>query len=257
MRPLQALAVAALLLANLATSATAQTVPWPNHAQGRALPRPSWVLAIPARRNADGSLTIWDRADEWTRSWRVPQTVNGLRIVTLLGDTEDRRSITPDAIDSMLVDQMRPVLSKYGAPALALAVNDGTSVAVAGYVPGSSAAWDWSGDASSIDEAHASAIGTIAELFSGEGAPAPAETTGTSVRILAYRQNPQTGGLDYRLTTYGDGAAVASTLNAVPGTAVVNLEQADDGSWTIEIQRAPEAPEIEVDLARYGVEFEE
>lgn len=231
--------------------------PWPIAAQGRSLPRPDWVLAIPARRQADGSLAIWDRNDDWTKEWRVPKVVDGLRIVTLLGDSEDRKRITPSAIDEMLVDQMRPVMDKYGAPALALIVTDGQSTAVAGYVPGWTAAWTDVPYAAGLPETHALSTAAISGMFSEPySQPLATDTGAEAVEIRAYRQNPETGGMDYKLVLHGTQDMLQYQLNTISsfaGTVVVNQQLIAADQLLVEITRNIGAGPLEADLAAYGL----
>lgn len=250
-----ALLCVALVSPEIGLAQSTPAAPWPYSAQGRSLPRPDWILAIPARRNADGSLAIWDRDDEWTKAWRVPQVIDGLRVVTLLGDSEDRRSITPEAIDQMLVDQMHPVMQKYGAPALALIVTDGQSTAVAGYVPGWQASWNEVDYAGNVVEGRHLSIAAISSMFSDPYQEQPTAAAAT-VTIDAYRQNPQSGGFDYRIVVRGGPEAVDQQLNLIasmPGTLVVNEQRLDDQSILAEIQRDPTVGPLETDLATYGI----
>jgi len=258
-----AMALVALLV--LCTPAAAQpspAAPWPIQAQGRALPRPDWVLAIPARRQADGSLSIWDRADEWTSAWRVPAVADGLRVVTLLGDTEDRRTITSAAIDGMMVDDLSKVLRKYGAPAMALVVTDGSSVAVAGYVPGWQASWEsvpWTGDTASTREL---SLDAIAGLFDGAGQASPqtdASASGMSgILIDAYRVDQSTGATDYRIIVYGTPQEIdfqLDTVAAMPGILILSETLVDGYSVIAEIRTVPTASggPLEMELPRYGL----
>lgn len=239
-----------------ALAQSTSAAPWPSSAQGRTLPRPDWVLAIPARRNDDGTLSIWERSDDWTREWRVPTVVDGLRVVTLLGDSEDRKRITPEAIDQMLVDQMEPVMAKYGAPALALVVTDGSSTAVAGYMPGWQASWDEVGHSSSLQETRTLAADVISAMFSDPySAPTPSGETG-GVHIQAFRQNPQTGGMDYRIVVMGSGEMIQYQLAAIaamPGTVIYGKQAVAEDSLLVELSRDPTAPALEDDLATFGL----
>lgn len=224
-------------------------------AQNRGLPRPDWVLAIPARRTADGGLVIWDRTDEWTRAWRVPRVIDGMRVVTLLGDSQDSRSITPAAIDGMLVDEMQVVLDKYGAPALALIVNDGASIAVAGYVPGWQASW--TSVASDLDPhvARDNSMDAIASLFDGRGNQTQPSQASTALEILAYRQNPSTGGLDYRILIRGDQSGAQAALDimaGIPNGNVIDVVRSEAG-YVVVVERFAGAQPFEYDLQAYGL----
>ena len=226
-----------LALAGLAPSgpdtghAAEAAAPWPASAQGRPLPRPAWVLVIPARRKPDGGLAIWERSDEWTRAWRVPKTVRGVSLVTLLGDAEDRRAVTAAAIDGMLVDSLAVVMRKYGAPALALAVTDGASVALAGYVPGHAASWVPAEGGPDLAETRARALPALAALFSAGGAPARAPAAeADTVEILALRDRDD-GGYDYRigLPPGLSGGGAEARLDGVAGLGVAEVARGPDG----------------------------
>lgn len=225
---------------------------WPNSAWERGLPRPQWVMAIPARRTTDGNLVIWDRRDEWSRAWRVPRIIDGMRIVTLMGDTQDSRSITPAAIDGMLVDEMQVVLEKYGAPALALIVNDGQNIAIAGYVKGWQASWTAISAEADVQESRERSIEAIGRLFNGAGVQNFTQPT-TAIEIIAYRQNQYTGGVDYRLSIQGKGAAAA--VDILAGMQNGNLVEAtrDRDGFVVTIERFPGAPSLENDLQTYGL----
>lgn len=139
-----ALAATALYLTLASTSPSVAVPPqgdWPEYAYGHTLDRPDWVLLVAARRHEDGSISIWDRDDPWTRLWTVPSIEGGLRVVGLMGDSEDGRYIDARSVDAMIVDEMRPVMDKYGARALALVVTSTEGIALAAWSPGSRATW--------------------------------------------------------------------------------------------------------------------
>lgn len=244
-----------LFLCGMGSTSGQSTVPWPDQAYERGLPRPDWVLAIPARRASDGSLTIWDRNDPWTSAWRVPITVDGLRIVTLFGDTEDRRSITPDAIDGMLVDQMQPVMEKYGAPALALIVDDGSGIALAGYVPGYPASWTLAAETADTEETRKASADLLASLFNG-AVTAPVQVVEYGVVINAYRQDEFTGETDYRVTVSGSWEQINAQLDAIsimPSTSIVSEAALSETQVEAVVRRAPGATPFESDLGYYGL----
>jgi hypothetical protein len=224
-------ALAALAIPEPARAADA-AAPWPTSAQGRALPRPAWVLVIPARRRSDGTLSIWERTDAWTRAWRVPKNVRGIGLVTLLGDAEDRRAVTAAAIDGMMVDSLSVVMRKYGAPALALAVTDGSSVALAGYVPGYAASWIPADAGPDLAETRSRTLPILASLFSSGGAPppkAPAEEA-DAVEIVALRDRDD-GGVDYRIALPPglSGGGAEARLDGVAGLSVTEVTRGRDG----------------------------
>ena len=199
-----------ILLATLAVlSATpALAVPpqgdWPEHAYGHTLHRPDWVLLVAARRHADGSITIWDRDDPWTRLWTVPSIEGGLRVVGLMGDSEDARHIDARSVDGMIVDEMRPVMDKYGAQALALVVASDDGIALAAWRPGSRATWR-SLPAAEGAEARSVVVQGILETFSTASAReaptvavmAPSTPTGPTRRIALVGERSDGDTWDY------------------------------------------------------------
>ena len=97
---------------------------WPQDARGGSLRKPAWVLVVPAKRQDDGSLLVWDRNDSWVRQWIVPaKTPKGLRTVAIVGDSEDKRLVAATQIDNMQSSALRQISRKYNAPAIALAVS--------------------------------------------------------------------------------------------------------------------------------------
>ena len=222
-----------------ATPASAQAAAaWPSTAQGRPLPRPAWVLVIPARRTSKG-LSIWARDDDWTRAWRVPRLVGGLRIVTLFGDAEDRRSITADAFDGMIIDSMEIVRRKYDAPAIALAVIDGNEAAVAGWAPGWPASWEPSDASGDVATSHEAAVRALSALFSGgRGTDSPSGDTpaatgagAISAVFEAYRQVGD-GTVDYKVKLSGsDDTAIEAALTRLArnGDLEISVESQANG----------------------------
>ena len=244
-----ALAAAFLALSPAGAADGSPAAPWPERAEGRALPSVPWVLVVPARRLPGGELVIWDRADPWTLAWRVPRVLGGLRMVTLFGDAEDRRAVTPAAIDGMVISSLGVVQRKYGAPALALAVTDGEGVAVAGYVPGWPASWK--GVQAGAD-AREAAVAALASMFGGAGGrgaapdggradladadPEPAPAEGPAAEVEASRSGP--AGVEYRLRVAGGERALAR-LSSVPGVTV--LDRGDGRHVRVGYDGDPEA----------------
>ena len=228
---------------------------WPTYAQGQGLGRPDWVLVVPARRHDDGSVTLWDRSDPWTREWAVPAIIDGLRIVTLIGDDQDARTLTGRSIDEMITDEMQPLMAKYAAPALALVVRSSEGVAVAAWRPGYRASWDRSiGEGSD----HASATETILRLFGSGGTPmadAPqpfdsetvARTTTTAPRVVLAGERFEGDRWDYLLDLVHvdrlDRGRVLSALETISiepaevvqgGRVIITLGANDDPFASIE-----------------------
>lgn len=248
------LAIFALTSICWATQASAlePAAPWPQQAQSRPLPRPSWIMVVPARRLPDGTLTVWDRADPWTKAWRVPRTIQGLRTVSLLGDTEDRRSITAAAIDGMLVDSLDVVMRKYGAPAIALAVTDGQSVAMAAWVPGWSASWEPVQVGSSVEETRERALSTLSGMLKTGVARPRSPDAGAEASIDAFRPKAG-GGNEYRVTIRSQTALqdALSALTRIRG-ASVGVEARDASTATVVIGLDPGSPGLEQELAALG-----
>lgn len=198
--------------------------PWPERARGRSLPRPAWILVIPASRDAQGRLSVWNRDEDWTKSWRVPSIEGRTRIVTLMGDSEDLRTITADAFDGMEIAPIERVMRKYGAPAIALAVEAEESAAIAVYVPGYAASWNAVEKGETAASTHRQAVATIAEMISsGQGAVPTTETVSApetdTIGIMAWRPSPDGYGAEFRLELTGSDRI----LNAVSSLPAVTM----------------------------------
>ncbi len=262
-------AILALLLLDPAAARASAAAPWPARAEGRSLPREPWVLVVPARRTADGGLVIWERDDPWTKEWRVPRVVDGLRVVTLFGDAEDRRSVTPAAIDGMLIASLGIVQRKYGAPAIALAVTDGAEVAVAGYVPGWPASWKGVAAGDGEEAARDAAVHALAGMFKGGGrpsvgdeprepgdeakSPSPVATAAAAVAVIAQRDAPD-GGAEYRVAVSGaDAAGAVRRLGAIPGVSLVDDASPSDGGLRVRLRFAGGVDDLERALRSAGL----
>lgn len=274
-RTITRLALAAAIAVTPVARALAQgsAAPWPSQAEGRPLPREPWVLVVPARRMADGSLSIWERDDPWTKAWRVPRVFDGLRVVTLFGDAEDRRNVTSAAIDGMVIASLGLVQRKYGAPAIALAVTDGAEVAVAGYVPGSQASWQGVSAGAGDAEARENAVRTLAAMFRASSAqltrgadgreaarpdaPAPdvvATDPPATVTVRAYRASPE-GGTEFRVTlSDGDARAALARISGVEGLTVVRDSDAGEGRRSVTLRLDGDADALEAALTRAGLD---
>ena len=162
----------------------------------------------------------------------MPRLVGGVRMVSLLGDAEDRRSITADAIDGMMVSSLDVVVRKYGAPAIALAVTDGRSVAVAGYAPGYAASWQPVYDASDPVEAQRRSVETLASMFGGNAGPAAVATEATAPSydadiVDAIERTDGTYDYVLSLSVRGQGPDdIALRLEALPGARLKAIEGA-------------------------------
>jgi len=174
---------------------------WPQDARGGSLKRPAWVLVVPAKRQEDGSLLVWDRNDSWVRQWIVPEkTPKGLRTVAIVGDSEDKRLVAAAQIDNMQSSALRQIARKYNAPAIALAVSAGDEQVVAAWVPGFNATWDYTAGGF---ESRKASLETIDQLFSGEAVMTSGFGEGqeqaAEVSVLAERFNEQTQAMEYRV----------------------------------------------------------
>lgn len=173
--------------------------------------------------------------------WRAPASIDGLRIVPLFGDDEDKRSVTAESIDGMMVDSLERVMRKYGAPAVALAVTDGRSVALAGWVPGYAASWEPSDVHQDPVQTKGQALTILSGMFRSGGASqsprtqpekAPEATGAGDVQIEAYRPGAD-GATEYRLILLPPPAAIVDQalerLRAIPGLQVVSSEPYAEG----------------------------
>jgi len=188
---------------------------WPPEARGMTLPKPAWVLVVPAQRGADGTVSAWDRTGPWMRKWVVPRSAKGnLRTVAVTGDSEDARIVDGTQIDNMDTSALGRLASKYGAPAVAV-VLEGTEgeAAVAVWKPGHGAAWDMTHPG---EDAREGSLRLIGELFSGQRKP---RFQITGVRTVA-------GVEQYRLSA-GD-ASLLDRLGEMPGIKVVETLDGDD-----------------------------
>lgn len=188
-------------------------------------------------------------------------------MVTLMGDAEDARNIDASAVDDMRIDPIDRVMRKYGAPAMGLAVDNGTSAAVAVYVPGHPASWlpvESGADAAATRTAALDAFASIV----GGGAPgaayeegsgdedspdaAPEETGRPQVVVAGWRPAGQ-GYNDFRLVAPGSGDDVAAALEAGGRSRIVEIAGTDAGT-SIVVEYAGEADQFEAELAAAGFE---
>ena len=82
---------------------------------------PSWILVIPV--DEKGNKISWDKTP-WTSSWLVPFKRDGIKIVSTVGDSEDREKIGSSDYSTGL----NYIRRKYKAPYVALMRNDANSV---------------------------------------------------------------------------------------------------------------------------------
>lgn len=237
-------------LALLLHATTAAAVPqgaWPDDARNLPLGRPSWILVVPASRADDGTIRLWDRQDEWLRSWVVPKaTPDGIRTVAITGDSEDQKLIRGEQLDNMRVDSLRLLAHKYSAEAVAVVVRDsGEDVAVAAWRAGAHATWD----EASVGEARDSrgtALAVMDALFSKAAASAePAEgATPSAVRVVAQRMSADGIRMEYRLE------CPQESLAALQGTSSLQITRSGDGTVDVLVLDGREIGEI---LAEAGL----
>lgn len=179
---------------------------WPNEARDLPLGRPGWILVVPATRTENGSIRLWDRQDDWLRSWVVPRpTPSGIRTVAISGDSEDQKLIHGEQLDNMRVDSLRVLARKYGAEAVAVVVRDAAEeVAVAAWRAGGHATWTEAVSDSGSSDPRVSALAAIDGLFDNQtatprGSEPAAESGGMSVRVVAERISGDGVRMEYRL----------------------------------------------------------
>jgi hypothetical protein len=247
-----------MFFASAVSQAAAADVPWPVAAQGRALPRPSWILVVTARRTAAGSLVIWDRADEWGRAWRVPRTVDGLRVVALYGDSEDDGNVTAREIDGMIIDKLEVVRRKYGAPAIALAVLSDDGAAVAAWVPGYSASWRSAKAGATVDETRETSVQVLSDMMRSGRAVAvqrAAQAGAGSARVADYRVRMD-GGYDYRVVVKAANLDAAMALVGRVAEAPPSVESRGDGEARVVVASSMEASALRAALKGVGLSVE-
>lgn len=230
--------------------------PWPERARGRSVPRPEWILVIPASRDDQGRLSVWNRDEDWTKSWRVPSIEGRTRIVTLMGDSEDLRTITAEAFDGMEIAPIERVMRKYGAPAIALAVEAEESAAIAVYVPGYAASWNTVEKEKTATGTHRQAVATIADMISGGHGAVPMTETASAppsdtIDIMAWRPSPDGYGAEFRLELTGSDN-ILEAVSSLP--AVTMLDYYGSAGKTIATLRYDgEAENFETLLRETGI----
>jgi hypothetical protein len=197
-------------LALLLHATTAAAVPqgaWPDDARNLPLGRPAWILVVPASRADDGSIRLWDRQDEWLRSWVVPKaTPEGIRTVAITGDSEDQKLVHGEQLDDMRIDSLRLLARKYSADAVAVVVRDSAEdVAVAAWRVGAHATWEEAvpGESGMSRDA---ALSVIDALFSDVETKPPEPTEqaeesayASGVKVVAERISEDGIRMEYRI----------------------------------------------------------
>jgi hypothetical protein len=89
--------------------------------------RPAWVLVVPGEALDEGR-SLWGRESAWSRSWAAPVRLDGMRLVSTMGDADDRKRLIPSMIanpdDAGTGDAIRWLGQKYGAPAVAMVLRE-------------------------------------------------------------------------------------------------------------------------------------
>jgi hypothetical protein len=220
-------------LALLLYATTAAAVPqgaWPDDARNLPLGRPSWILVVPASRADDGAIRLWDRQDEWLRSWVVPKaTPEGIRTVAITGDSEDQKLVHGEQLDNMRVDSLRLLARKYSADAVAVVVRDSSDdVAVAAWRVGAHATWE-EASPGEAGNSRATALAVMDTLFSKAAAPAEPEdgTSSPAVRVIAERMSADGIRMEYRIE------CPPEALSTLQGSSSLQVTRAEDG--TVEV----------------------
>lgn len=200
----------ALMIAAASPAMSAPQGPWPEEARGLGLPKAEWILVVPARRLADGSVSVWNRDDEWTGQWIVPrQTPAGVRTVAIVGDAEDRRMVDGTALDVMDASVLSRLAAKYRAPAVAVAITDSRGeVAVAGWIKGAGASWIEASGAGGRE----GSLAAMDMIFTGGGGEASFD-----VAITGQRMNG--GWMEYRIEVYDP--IIEDVISQISGVEVV------------------------------------
>lgn len=234
-----------------ATSTFASATPegyWPSEAQGVSLPKPGWVLVVPAKRQSDGTIIVWDRDIPWMKEWVVPHpTPSGLRTIAIAGDSEDKRLIDGTAIDEMGIDALERLASKYKAPAIAVAVSDEVdAIAVAAWMPGHEASWE------SVPEtaSRQAALSTIDHLFSGQTqTPGLATDGGFDIAIVGQRMTSV--GIEYKVMLENERSL--ELISSTQGLAVLDYDVETESPSAI--IRVTDGRDVETVLFSAGVKF--
>ena len=168
--------------------------------------KPSWILAIPVE--AVSSKTVWGRESAWSRQWVAPVRRDGMRIVSIMGDADDRARLTEGMLsqpdDSSTAQAALALARKYGAPAVAVLRANGEGTAV----------WLWRGGSDPVetdsdaigDSAKESALDMLVDLADPGHSNAPTASAATVQPAVAAAakadSGPPTGGTGVDLETH-------------------------------------------------------
>lgn len=213
---------------------------WPEESRGQPLPKPEWILVVPARRGPDGAVKAWDKEDSWTREWIVPRaTPSGTRTVAIVGDSEDRRNIEGWSLDEMDVAALGRLASKYSAPAVAVVVEDDLgAAAVAAWMPQQAATWETAG----AGDARNGSLATLDSIFSG-GSPSR-----ESFDVAITGQRVDGGRTEYRIELAHP--IMEDVLRGVPGLDVIGYVDAKRPSLIVSVN---DGRDIEMVLRSAGI----
>jgi hypothetical protein len=88
--------------------------------------KPKWILVIPVDVNKNK--TSWDNINKWDKLWLVPQTIDDVNLVTLYGDTLDKRYLSNSALStgnqSNLLSSFNYLSNKYHAQNISIIENN-------------------------------------------------------------------------------------------------------------------------------------
>ena len=241
------LAAAILLLLAAPPALAAPEGSWPQDMRGYSLPRQDWIMIIPATREQDGSVSVWNRDDPWNRSWRVPRpTPSGTRTVAVNGDSEDMRIVSPGQIDNMSVGALSKLAAKYGASSIAVVVEDDAGdVAVAAWARGNYATWEATPGYGDPREA---ALDVLDGIFSGaEPPPSPEASGDDTVSIVGQRPDASAGGMEYRIT------GRPSALDRIAASTEFRINRRNDDVPPSVDVTVLDGRDVEEALARAGV----
>lgn len=197
---------------------------WPEDMRGYALPKQNWIMIIPATRKTDGSVSVWNRSDDWNREWIVPKaTPSGTRTVAVNGDSEDMRIVSPAQIDNMSVSALSKLAVKYGASAIAVVVaEENGEVAVAAWAKGNYATWE---SAINDGSSRQAALNALDEIYSGMDPSLSISADRTEdgyAKIVGQRFNEQSGQMEYRIV------GTVSVLDAIANNTSFDITARND-----------------------------
>jgi hypothetical protein len=214
--------------------------------------KPAWILVLAAEA-ADGDRSaVWGRESAWSRAWVAPVRKSGMRIVSTLGDADDRDRLTPRMLatpdDGRTEQAALAVARKYGAPAVALVLRrqDGgtrawlwragggqaeTGDAPPGTDGGKSGALDLLASlaipaASTAHEPAAEAADVAAEVAAGPGAT-------PEVDLEEHAEYARDGSFGFAVVldsrNPSEAAAVRRAVTGIRGLAIRTVETDGDG----------------------------